>query len=58
MKKGRPQRLKPDAVREIREWYARWTTIERPQVMANKHGCNKSLLHQIGRREIYKDAQP
>lgn len=58
MKRGRPQRLSREAILEIRDWYRRWTAVERPKQMAHKHRCHKSLLQQIGEGRIYKDAVP
>lgn len=57
MKKGRPRRLDEAAVREIREWYARWAAVERPKQMAIRHGVHRSALLQIALGDIYKDAQ-
>lgn len=55
MARGRPGRLSAEAVREIREWYERWTAVERPKQMAYRYGVHKSLLTQIGEGLLYKE---
>lgn len=58
MKKGRPQRLTPEAVRDIRNSWQRWVAAERPAQIARRHGVHVSTLRQIVDGEIYKEVRP
>ena len=57
MRKGRPQRLSQEAVRDIRNAWQRWAAVERPAQIARRHGVHVSTLRQIVSGYIYKDAR-